>query len=424
MRFGGSLALALAASVAAAPAGAASAGRSLGQPILDVPARDMLLTEARIHLARRRIPEAIYSLTRALHEHPDNLDIAYKLADLHYQRREYDKAIALLKAYLDRSTSKRNLYYPLGLSLHKTGRLRDALGAYARAVQIDPTHKKAYVRMAQVRIRQGLPFDAQETLRKVLQLDPQYLPALEEMKIAQKLATSTPQSVFRKRNMVILFHDPKELPMVERAYPFLEAARRKLEDDLKYHIPIVWVKLENVIRRFHHPPAMYDAPEDSLLVELATLEKADYAPIIHQMARMYLEKMGHGRVPQWFAEGIALHYAEPAFLRCVALRTVDPLNIKIPRDEYVQRTYLRFDQNPELLKRYLAQAFVVARYFLEHYGVVGLRKLLLTLREGGVDFWEAAWKVLHLEKSVFLRRFEVYAIRGHYFAEVTQPQAP
>lgn len=395
-----------------------------GSDVFSTPTFDILLTEAKIHLARKRWKEAAYSLSRALHEHPNNLKVAYRLATLYYEQREYKKAISLLKAYLDRSTVKRNLYYALGLCYHRTNQLRDALGMYARAAQLDPTNLKAYVRLAQVRLRQGLPYDARKVLEKALRIDPEYLPALEEMKIAERLIKRNDRNVYRKRNLVVLFHDEKQYQMVDRAFPRLDRMRRRLEDDLKYHLPVLWIKLENQVRRFHNPPALYDAPEDAILVEAKGFEQGEYTPVLHQMVHLYLEKVSKGNMPSWLAEGLALYYTRPDFLREVSLRTTAPFPIRLPRNAYVQRDYLRFDENDEGMQMELAKCYVAARYLLETYGQVGLRKLLLTFREGEKDFWKAAQKALYLERNLFERKLTVYAIRGHYFAGVTRSVHP
>lgn len=418
--------LALALALATALATSAPAGLTTvhGSDVLATPSRDILLTEAKIHLARGRWKEAAYALDRSLHEHPDNLAIAYRLATLYYENRHYQEAISLLRAYLDRSSPERNLYYALGLCYHKTNRLRDALGMYARAAQIDPTNLKALVRLAQVRLRQGLPYDAAKVLRQALEIDPEYLPALEELKIATRLIETDSKNVYRKRNMVILFHNHEQYQLVDRAFPTLDRLRRRLEDDLKFHLPVLWIKVVNKVQRFHGPPALYDGPEDSIHVEAARLEAGDYAPILHQMVHLYLEKIAHGKLPIWLAEGLALHYVRPPFLRNVELRTTALFPAHIPRDAYVQRTYLDFEANSEGLQRALAKAYVAARYLHETYGVVGVRKLLLTFREGESDWWKAAGRALHLERSVFERRLTIYGVRGHYFDVATNRQHP
>ncbi len=415
--------LALGLGLSLAPEAWARRDQDFLEPV-DRPSRDILLTEAKVHLARGRRKEAIYSLTRALHEHPDNLEVAWKLADLHYEGKNYPAAITLLRAYLDRSTRERNLYYPLGLCYQQTNQLRDALGAYARALQLDPRHLKAYVRLAQVRVRQGLPYDAREVLEKALALDPEYLPALEERKIVDRLIQGDGQNVYRKRNMVIQFHSHQQYGMVERAFPALEAVRRRLEDDLKYHLPMLWLRVENKVRRFRSPPALFDAPEDTVYVEAAGLEAGVLWPILDQMAHLYLEKMASGRLPDWLALGLALHYAAPPGLADVPLRSVTPFPIDFPRDDFVERRYLRFEDMDADRRREMAKALVTVRYLLETYGWVGMRKLLLTFREGERDFWKAAWKALHLDREHLVRKLSMYAIRGYYFADVKELRHP
>ena len=124
---------------------------------------------------------------------------------------------------------------------------------------------------------------ARKVLQRALAIDPEYLPALEELKVAERLIRNEDRNVYRKRNLVILFPNHQQHDMVDRAFPALDKMRRRLERDLKYHLPVLWVRVENKVRRFQNPPALYDAPEDTLLVEAATLEAGDYTPVLHQM---------------------------------------------------------------------------------------------------------------------------------------------
>ncbi len=388
------------------------------------PSRDIHLDEARIHLNRGRFPQAIAALQRTLHEHPNNLEIAYTLANLHYRMREYPKAISILRAYLDRASTERNLYYALALCYHKTGKLKNALGMYSRALQIDPTNRKAYVRLAQIRILQGLPFDARKVLKRVLEIDPEYLPALEELRIVERQIKNDSQNVYRKRNLVVFFQDHKQFNMIDRAFPELDSFRRKIESDFKYHIPALCLKLENKVRRFKNPPALYDAPEDSIRVEAATFETGNYEPVKHEIAMAYLLKMTKGNIPHWLAEGLALLCIKPEFLEHVVLRTTCPWPVKLPRRKWIEREFLPFETQDVQMHKALGRAYLVARYLTETYGNVGLRKLLHTFRDGEKDFFRAAKKALHLNRDVLERKLAIYGIRGHYFNPVTDRQHP
>lgn len=413
----------LLAALAAAPPAEARFG--LAVPPSSSPTRDILLTEARIHLARGRDQEAIYALNRALHEHPDHLPVVWKLADLYYEHRDYKRAIGLLKGYLDRSSRQRNFYYALALCYHKTGKLRDALGAYARAVQIDPGHLKARVRIAQVRIRQGLPYDAAKILRKALEINPEYLPALEELKVANRLIEGDGRNVYRKRNVVVLFHDHKQFQSVDRAFPVIDKFRKRLEADLQYHLPVLWIRVENKVRRFQNPPALYDAPEDTVRVEARVLEEGDYEPLLHEIAMLYLDRMAGRKVPNWLAQGLVLNFLKPRFLEAVSLRTTRAFPVHLRRDDFVQRRYLPFTElEDEKQKVELGKAFVVVRYLLETYGWVGMRKMLQAFRQGESSFWKAAWAHLRLERNVFERRLSMYAIKGYYFSTVDNTTHP
>lgn len=415
--------LALALAVLAGSASAEPVGEWWDR-VTRTPERDIHLTEARIHINRGRFRQAVRSLTQTLHEHPNNLDIAYTLANLHYRLREYDEAISLLRAYLDRSSPRRNLYYALGLAYHKTDRLRDALGMYARAVQLDPGNLKGYVRLAQVRMRQGLPYDARKVLAKALEIDPEYLPALEEMQLAERAIKTNGRNVFRRRNLVVFFHDHAQYGMIERAFPVLDRFRRKLEDALEYHIPMVTLRLDNKVRRFQEPPALYDEPEDTIRVEAATMEQGNYEPILHEIAIMYLKKASGSRAPYWLMEGLALHHLNPRFLKDITLRTTAHWPVRLPQRPWIQRDFLRFDENSEAMNQALGRAFLVAKYFVETYGLVGIRKVMATFRGGEKKLWGALWKALRLDRDTLERRLAVYGMRSHYFRPVVARTHP
>lgn len=394
------------------------------EKVTRTPERDIHLTEARIHINRGRWREAVRSLSQTLHEHPNNVEIAYTLANLHYRLREYDEAISILRAYLDRSSPKRNLYYALGLAYHKTDRLRDALGMYARSVQLDPGNLKGYVRIAQVRMRQGLPYDARKVLDQALEIDPEYLPALEEKQLAERAIQANGRNVFRRRNLVVLFQDHSQYGMIERAFPVLDRFRRKLEDALEYHVPVLTLRLENQVRRFKNPPALYDDPEDTVRVEAATMEQGNYEPILHEMAVLYLKKASGGNAPYWLIEGLALHHLNPGFLREVTLRTTAHWPVRLPQRPWTQRDFLRFDENDEDMNQALGRSFLVAKYFTETYGLVGIRKLMATFRGGEKKLWDALHQALHLDQATLERRLAVYGMRSHYFQPVVARTHP
>ena len=136
--------------------------------------------ESRLHLDRDRPDSALISLTKALHEDPENIKIVIKIADLNYSKHRYANAISLLRDYVHRGTAKHNVYYYLALCYDKKSNLQFALGYYYKALKTDPRLLKAYVRIARVRTKQGLPYDALRALKKCLSINPDYFPALQE----------------------------------------------------------------------------------------------------------------------------------------------------------------------------------------------------------------------------------------------------
>ncbi len=410
--------VALAASILGA--GAAQAAFTGRDPVIYQRPSTMFAVESQIHLARKRWETAIESLKRALHDQPDNVRLAQKLGELHIRLEQYDKAIAVLEEYLSSASSRNNVYYLLAFCHDRLNHFREALGYYTKALQTEPGRLTIYVRAAQIRLRQGLVYDAAKILRRALEIDRDYTPAIQELTIVNKLIKENKSNIYRRGNLVVLFRDFRQFTQIDALYPALEQHRNNLEANLKFHIPTLWVKIVKKIDHHDNPPALNNWNEDVLEVTEETLEKGNHEVIAHELAYLYLLKMTGNNLPRWLAEGIALWQSRPRFLANTPLRSTDNRWPEDMRFLSSEKKYLAFDKQDLATKRQLVRAFVLTRFLLDNYGWEGMRKILAAYKDGETRFSTIAWNTLHIQLQMLIARWNVYVITNFYFNPTTQ----
>lgn len=396
-------------------AGPALAGFTGSGPAMYQKPSSMYAIEAKIHLDRNRLQEATEALTRALHEEPDNVKIAVKLADTYYRLRDYEKVIHILRNYVALSTRDINIFFRLALCFDHRNDFRSALGYYYKALQQDPYLLPAYVKIAQVRLKQGLVFDAAKVLRSVLQIKPDYTPALEELRIVDKLIKDNQHNVYRRGNLVVIFYDYGQLALIEKLFPLMEAHRQNLEDKLGYHIPSVWIKVVKKIERHNGPPAFYDDIEDSIHFSIAALERQDHVLFAHELTWLYLTRMTKKNAPRWLMEGLALIECHPEFVDKLPLRTLELKWIELDSRLTAEKNYLDFERNPEPVQHTLLLSYLLTRFLLENYGWPAMRTLLDEYRKGASQFEKLAYSVLNIPYDALVAKWNMYAITRYYF---------
>lgn len=395
--------------------GPAWAGFTGSTPVIFQKPGSMHAVESRIHLDRQRWDEAIASLTRALHEEPDNVRIGIQLADVHYRLRDYDKSIQLLRHFLPQSSREYNIGYRLALCFDHRHDLRTALGYYFRALQTDPYLLPAYVKIAQIKIRQDLVFDAAKVLRKALEIRADYTPALEELKVVNRLIKSNLHNVYRKGNLVVVFYEFAQVATIEKMWPLMEAHRQNLEDKLGYHIPNIWVKLVPKVERHNGPPVFYDDLEDAIHMSIAALERQDHIVFAHELTWLYLTRMTKKNAPRWLMEGLALVEAHPKFLDETPLRSLDLKWRELDRRLTSEKNYLDFAHNPPEMNLILLRSYLLVRFLLESYGWPTMREMLTAYRLGATQFEKVCLDLLHIPFDNLVARWNMYGITRYYF---------
>lgn len=89
------------------------------------------------------------------------------------KRREYPRAITLLRLFLSDRSNDANLLYNLGMALSDTGKLNDAVSHLRRAVTLAPDFTNARVALGIALQRQGENADAMRVLKEAVTKDPQ-----------------------------------------------------------------------------------------------------------------------------------------------------------------------------------------------------------------------------------------------------------
>jgi len=103
-----------------------------------------------------RIEEAAATLEKAIDESKDNLDLIYSLARLHSSQGDEAKADALVEQATKASPDEARPYLILSAHRDRKGDLPGALEAARKAVEVEPEHEDARLRVAEVMIEIGV----------------------------------------------------------------------------------------------------------------------------------------------------------------------------------------------------------------------------------------------------------------------------
>jgi tetratricopeptide (TPR) repeat protein len=375
--------------------------------------------ESRMHLDKNRPDSALISLTRALHEDPENIKIVIKIADLYYRKQSYDQAIDLLRNYVHRATAEHNVYYYLALCYDKKSNLQFALGYYYKALTANPYLLKAYVRIARVRTKQGLPYDALKALKKCLSINPDYFPALQEERVANRLVKQENNNIYRKENVVITFSASKLYSTIKEIYPRIKENIQYLESNLRYHIPEIWIKVVNKVERFDNPPALYDHLDGCIYISEEAVSKGNLGPLAHEICRMYTRKVCGASCPDWLEEGMAMWITRPDIIKNIAVRSLGDQELDFQKKFPREKNYLRWESVDETMKKRLLVAYLIVKYILKNYGWPSMRKILAAYKDDTKSWKKICWDVLHIDEKTFQRKWDIYVMSNHYFQPVS-----
>ena len=134
-----------------------------------------------------RYDEAEEVCRTVLEENPDNLDILFTLATIHYRREDYPEALRYYETFLrtrrkeeqkpeftqlivDTYTIEDKAWNNIGECHKNMGRLDEAIDAYHRAIQLNDRDVAYYKNLAQAHIQQKRLDKAEEVLRRAMEL--------------------------------------------------------------------------------------------------------------------------------------------------------------------------------------------------------------------------------------------------------------
>lgn len=88
------------------------------------------------------------------------VNVSFEDGEGAYRARDYERALVLFEAYVERKPGNAWGHYMLGLSAWKAGELEHALGAFEQALVIDSTHTKSYFNLGRVLLELERPEEA------------------------------------------------------------------------------------------------------------------------------------------------------------------------------------------------------------------------------------------------------------------------
>jgi serine/threonine-protein kinase len=120
-------------------------------------------------LVTRRLSESVFEMERAFELDPLSIANAIQFARILICRREYDRAVAVLKDFVVLDPNSAELYRWLGDAYFAKGLYAEAAEAYSRARAISPTVRDAW-RLAQVHRARGSLVRARDSVQDIEQL--------------------------------------------------------------------------------------------------------------------------------------------------------------------------------------------------------------------------------------------------------------
>lgn len=149
-------------------------------PILDPdPAQAKAQVDAQLNVARQALAQkptpdadgALRAAREALKIDASSVDAAAYVAFAYYHKKQYDTAELVLDDLFKRPTSKQNanVFYVYGLVYEHTNRPDQAVLAYRKAVELNPSFQSALVNLGAYQLRNKQYGEAQETFEKLTQ---------------------------------------------------------------------------------------------------------------------------------------------------------------------------------------------------------------------------------------------------------------
>ncbi len=139
---------------------------------LDFQAINKFLREAETHFARGEFDEAEKDFIKVLSYQDDHPEALNKLSVIYIQSDDIRKAELMLNKLMSTNTKDPTHFCNYGRCLYSLGRKEDAIAAYVKAIELDPSKPSRHVNIANIyyeleKIEQSL-----EYYHRALELDP------------------------------------------------------------------------------------------------------------------------------------------------------------------------------------------------------------------------------------------------------------
>jgi predicted O-linked N-acetylglucosamine transferase (SPINDLY family) len=119
-----------------------------------------------------RLDDASAIYQQLLTDNPDDADAAHLLGLVHYRNNDFDSAIRLIQAAVERDTDNPIYHANLGNVLKDAGRLTDAIAAYRRALELNPGDAAIHNNLGYVLQVSGIMDEGIGHYRKAINLRP------------------------------------------------------------------------------------------------------------------------------------------------------------------------------------------------------------------------------------------------------------
>lgn len=140
------------------------------------PAQAKAQVDAQLNVAKQALSQptpdaegALRAAREALKIDASSVEAAAYVAFAYYHKKQYDTAELVLDELFKRPTSKQNatVFYVYGLVYEKTNRPEQAVLAYRKAVELNPSHTSALTNLGAFQLRNKQYGDAQATFEKL-----------------------------------------------------------------------------------------------------------------------------------------------------------------------------------------------------------------------------------------------------------------
>jgi tetratricopeptide (TPR) repeat protein len=205
--------------------------------------------------------------------------VTYEHAELAFGAGHYPEATQLFTAYTDSNPENPWGYYMLGLSAWRSGDREAAAGAFDRALQLDPSHRKSLFNSSRVLLELGQPKEALDRIEKALTLEPMSNEGLrllgraryqlgqvdEAVAAYQRALGLDDRDVWSMNNLGLIYIDQ------DRSSEALPPLARAVE--LRSNAPVFQNNLGMALERSGHPTAAAKAYEAAIALD-STYRKA------------------------------------------------------------------------------------------------------------------------------------------------------